>query len=184
MRRNKEVTPYLKVLYWFFDYPTLPISLSELSEKLEISKATAHRIVSELIKEGFLLKEVVGRTWRLTCNLKHFYNISRKIPYHLQLVYESGIIEKILEKFPDALAIVLFGSYRWGDDTHESDLDIAVELPEVEEIRQILLTRINIGFRKKVPVNLFVFSRDKVDLNLFANIANGIVLHGFLEVRP
>ena len=42
----------------------------------------------------------------------------------------------------------------------------------------------NIGYRKNVPVNVHVFSRNKIDLNLFANIANGIILEGFLEVRP
>ena len=41
-----------------------------------------------------------------------------------------------------------------------------------------------LGYRKKVNVNLHVFSRNKIDLNLFVNIANGIVLDGFLEVRP
>ena len=40
------------------------------------------------------------------------------------------------------------------------------------------------GYRKNVPVHLYVFSRNNVDINLFANIANGIVLEGFLEVRP
>jgi len=33
-------------------------------------------------------------------------------------------------------------------------------------------------------VHLHIFSRNKVDLNLFANISNGIILDGFLEVHP
>ena len=41
-----------------------------------------------------------------------------------------------------------------------------------------------LGYRKNVPINLYIFSRNKIDLNLFANIANGFVLDGFLEVRP
>ena len=178
------LSAYFKVMYWFFDYPDVPISLSELASELEISKATAHRVVSYFIKEGFLVKEQIGRAWRITCNLSHPYNITRKIPYHLQLVYESGIIEAINREFPDNMAIVLFGSYRRGDDVHNSDLDIAVEVPEVDEVMQIDFGRIDLGFRKNVPVNLLVFSRDKIDVNLFANIANGIVLQGFLEVRP
>ena len=40
------------------------------------------------------------------------------------------------------------------------------------------------GYRKDVLVNLYIFSRNKADLNLFSNIANGIVLEGFLEARP
>ena len=41
-----------------------------------------------------------------------------------------------------------------------------------------------LGYRKNIKVNLHVFSRKHIDLNVFANIANGIVLNGFLEVRP
>ena len=42
----------------------------------------------------------------------------------------------------------------------------------------------NLGYRPNVPVNLYVFSRKKVDINLFSNIVNGIVLEGFLEAKP
>jgi hypothetical protein len=48
----------------------------------------------------------------------------------------------------------------------------------------IQLGRVDIGYRKNVLVNLHLFTRNRVDLNLFANIANGIVLEGFLEARP
>jgi len=186
MKKNELefLTAYLKVMYWFFDYPDVPITLSDLASELEISKTTAYKVVTHFIHEGFLFKEQIGRAWRITCNLSHPYNITRKIPYHLQLVYESGILHAINEQFPDNIAIVLFGSYRRGDDVHDSDLDIAVEVPEVEEVMRIDFGRVDLGFRKNVPVNLLVFSRDKIDLNLFANIANGIVLQGFLEVRP
>ncbi len=184
IRNDETLTPYQKVLYWFFDYPYLPVSLSELSGKLHISKSTAYRIVSDLVDEGFLVMERVGRTWRITCNISHPYNTTRKVPYHLQLILESSIIDRISDRFPGCTAIVLFGSYRKGDDIQSSDLDFAVEVPEYRGVKSLNFTRIDLGFRKSVPVNLLVFSRDKIDLNLFANIANGIVLRGFLEVKP
>jgi len=40
------------------------------------------------------------------------------------------------------------------------------------------------GYRKNVSVNLHIFSRNKIDINLFSNIVNGIVLEGFLEAKP
>ena len=67
----------------------------------------------------------------------------------------------------------------------ESDLDIAVEITGNHDLQVIQLGVLQqLGYRSNVPVNLHVFSRNKIDLNLFANIANGIVLAGFLEVRP
>lgn len=176
---------YNKVLLWFFSYPTKEMSLSDIAEILEMSKTTANKIVGKLEKEGFLKKEVIGKVWRVSCNQNHVYNFSRKIAYNLLMIYESGIIRAIHEIVPNPRAIILFGSYRKGDDNEKSDMDIAVEILGGEDIKIRNLGVIkNFAYRKKVPVNLHIFSRNKIDLNLFANIANGIVLEGFLEVRP
>ena len=126
----------------------------------------------------------MGKTWRITCNQNHYYNLTAKIPYNLWIIYESGIISKIHELVESPRSIILFGSYRKGDDTEGSDIDIAVEVLDNKEIEIHEIGKINIGYRKNIPVNLHIFSRNKIDLNLFASIANGIVLEGFLEVRP
>ncbi|MBI2137093.1 hypothetical protein HYU12_01090, partial [Candidatus Woesearchaeota archaeon] len=77
------------------------------------------------------------------------------------------------------------GSYRKGDDTDKSDMDIAVEAIGNKEME---ITELGIikqfGYRKNVKVNMHIFSRSKADLNVFTNIANGIVLYGLLEAKP
>lgn len=179
---------YNKVLQWFYSYPSLPISLSELAKELAISKKTANRIVLRLIEEHFLIREEIGRIWRITCNTRHVYNFTRKISYNLslvyQLLYELDLMKEIYEKIGNAKAIILFGSYRKGDDNEKSDIDIAVELIGNYDLKIINLGSVpRFGYRKNVPVNLHVFSRNKIDINLFSNISNGIVLAGFLEVK-
>ncbi len=175
---------YQKVLHWFFSYPTKEISLSDLSTNLKISKKSASIILKQLIEEGFLEKEELGKTWRIKCNLEHHYNFSRKIAYNLQTIYETNILEMIYEKVPNIKSIILFGSYRKGDDNEISDIDIAIEILDDEELKIETLGTFNqLNYRKNVPVNLHIFSRNKIDLNLFNNIANGIILAGFLEVR-
>ena len=175
----------LNVVYWFFAYPEVKMTLTDLSKELGISKKTANRIVTELVKEEFLILEQIGKAWRIHSNLEHVYNRTIKIGYNLSLIYSSGIIQEIYKLIGNPKTIVLFGSYRKGDDNSSSDLDIAVEIIgnsdlEIRNIGNIA----QLGFRKNVPVNLHIFTRNKIDLNLFANIANGIVLDGFLEVRP
>ena len=92
-------------------------------------------------------------------------------------------MKKIYEKVGNAKAIILFWSYRKGDDNEKSDIDIAVEVIGNQDLKIVNLENIHqFGYRKNVPVNLHVFSKNKVDINLFSNIANGIVLAGFLEV--
>jgi len=176
---------YTKMLHWFFSYPNKEMSLNDLSSVLEISKTTAKRIISQLVNEDFLKIEILGKMWRISCNQDHKYNYSRKICYNLSMIYESSILREIYNSIESPRAMILFGSYRKGDDTENSDIDIAVEVlgngdPAIVELGVLPV----FGYRKDVPVNLHIFSRNKVDLNLFSNIANGILLEGFLEVRP
>lgn len=180
---------YNKVLGWFFSYPLTPISLTDLAAQLKISKKTTSKIVGQLIKEEFLIKEEIGRVWRIYCNQQHIYNYTRKIGYNLSLVYqalyESGAIGQINEITGNPKVIILFGSYRKGDDTDKSDIDLAIEVTGNEEPKIICLGVLpNLGYRKNIPLNLHIFSRNKIDINLFSNISNGIVLQGFLEVHP
>lgn len=182
---REETEAYQKIINWYFAYPNTEMSLSDLSQELKISKTTTNKIIQGLVQDGFLNLEVIGKVWRISCNLNHSYNLTRKIGYNLILIYESGILEEIHQLIPNPKAVVLFGSYRKGDDNEKSDVDIAVETVGNEEMNIMELGVISqLGYRKNVRVNIHVFTRNKVNLNLFANIANGIVLEGCLEVRP
>ena len=175
---------YKKVLFYFFSFPQHAVGLNDLSQNIKSSKNAVKEAVNNLANEGFLSIEQIGKAWRITANQKHPYFITRKIPHNLQLVYESNIIKHIYKMIPNARAIILFGSYRWGSDNEDSDIDIAVEVLENKELKIINLGIIEeFGLRKNVRINMHVFARNKIDLNLLANIANGIVLDGFFEVK-
>ena len=93
--------------------------------------------------------------------------------------------EAYLRENPNIIFAYLFGGLTKGKSLPMSDVDIAVEVLDDKDVRIIELgTLPQFGFRKNVKINLHIFSRNKIDLNLFSNIANDIVLEGFLEVRP
>lgn len=172
-----------KVQHYFFSFPREALGLNALSKRINASKTATKTAVSALIKEGILTKEKVGNAWRISANQKSRLMIMRKIPYNLQHIYETGIVDAVYSKVPNARAIILFGSYRWGSDNEKSDIDIAVEILGGGKIKIDILGIIRkLGFRKDVKVNMHIFSKNETDINLFANIANGIVLDGFLEV--
>jgi len=178
---------YRKVLDYFFSFPEYAIGLNDLSEYIESSKTTTKAVIMRLAEKDidFLKKEEIGKAWRISANVKHPFMITKKIPHNLELIYESGLITEIYHKIPDARAIILFGSYRWGTDNEKSDIDIAVEILDDQDMHienPWIIEKFS--FRKNVNVNLHIFSRNKIDLNLFTNIANGIVLDGILEARP
>ena len=176
---------YRKILAYFFSFPEYPIGLNDLSNQIKASKTSTKQAVNYLIEQGFLKKEEIGNAWRLSANPKNPMIITKKIPYNLQLIYESGIVDAVYSKIPNARAIILFGSYRWGTDNEKSDIDIAVEILDNKEMKIETLGLIEqLGLRKNIKINLHIFSRNKIDLNLFTNIANGILLDGLLEVHP
>lgn len=173
-----------KCLVYFYAYPTRKIGLNNLSKVISSSKSATKHIVESLISFEFLKRDIIGKAWLLYANQLHPYFVTKKIAFNLSTVYESGIIEAVHKIIPSSRAIMLFGSYRWGTDIDDSDIDIAVEVIGNHELQIIKLGVIEkLGYRKNVPVNLHVFSRNHIDSNLFANIANGIILEGFLEVN-
>ena len=185
LQQVKKSEAIFKIIYWFFAFPEKEISLNDLAKNVGISKTNANKIATYLVKEDFLKKEILGKTWRISCNPAHKYNITLKIPFNLGQIYESRIIDKIMKKIPNAKSIILFGSCRKGDDTEKSDIDIAVEIVENTELEISKMGNLEqFGYRKNIPINLHIFSKNKIDLNLFSNIANGIVLSGFLETKP
>lgn len=176
---------YNKILDWFFAFPTKEFGLNKLSQGIKSSKTNTKKVVEDLVSEGFLKMEKLGNLLRISCNKDHPYHLTRRVPRNLTRVYESGLIDFILKEYQGARAIVLFGSYRKGDDGEESDIDIAVEILDNKEPRVIENGIIKeFGYRKNVKVNVLLFARNKIDLNLFTNIANGVVLWGLLEVHP
>ncbi|MCR4327720.1 MAG: nucleotidyltransferase domain-containing protein [Nanoarchaeota archaeon] len=173
-----------KCLAWFYSYPNSKIGLNDLSKLIGSSKTTTKEVVESLIKTEFLKRDIIGKAWLIYSNPRHIYFTTKKIPYNLNLIYESEIINAIYKIVPSPRAIILFGSYRWGSDNEESDIDIAVEVIDNKDLEINLLGTIEkFGYRKNVPVNLHIFSRNKIDLNLYSNIVNGIVLDGILEVK-
>lgn len=176
---------YRKVLNYFFAYPTKEISLTELTNIVKISKTTANKIVKQLSLENFLKVQTIGNVWRISCNQQHEYNSLIKIPYNLELINKSQLITEIFPIIKNPRSIILFGSYRKGDDIETSDIDLAVETLDSEDIKIIPLGIIpQLGYRKNVKVNVIKYNKHKIDINLFSNISNGIILYGFLEVNP
>ncbi|MEK6758033.1 MAG: nucleotidyltransferase domain-containing protein [Nanoarchaeota archaeon] len=173
---------YLKILYWFYSFPNKKIGLNELVKELKISKSTASRTVDNLIQKGIITREIIGKSWILELNRDNPKIKLGKISYNLALIYDSGIIDEINKKY-GPISIILFGSYRKGDDTEKSDIDLAVEISGDKSLKIEKFTELkHFGYRKNVSVNLHIFSRRNINDNLFSNIANGIILDGFLEV--
>jgi len=92
---------------------------------------------------------------------------------NLKMVGESGIVGFLEERFPGC-AVILFGSYGFGDDTVRSDVDLAVVGCKGKVLN---LKKFDEFFEREVRVN-FYDSFGDVDECLRSNLFNGVVLAG------
>ncbi len=92
---------------------------------------------------------------------------------NLKSIYSSRLLEFLEDKLPGT-TIILFGSYSRGEDTINSDIDIAIigrseKFLELKCFESVLERRINLNF---------YISFDQINKELKENLCNGIVLAG------
>lgn len=172
------------VLSTLYMYPDIDFSLTELSAQAGVSKSSMSRFL-DILEENELVNVIDrGIVFRIRAKTDSYQFIKRKIVYNLNAIYESGIVEYLDEFLNHPKAIILFGSFRSGEDRSDSDIDIAIETTEnvdVGTIRPKGIDAFEALLGRKIQVLLF--NRKNIDPNLFTNIANGILLLGGLEVK-
>jgi predicted nucleotidyltransferase len=186
-------TAILKVMGVLFKYPDKEFSLSDLAEKAQVAKANIGKILKRLNAQHFIEIEKLANIWRIKAIRTNQNFIKAKIVNNLSLVYESRLIEFLIKSLKHPKSIILFGSFRKGEDIISSDIDIAVESSEDKTQTVYLSELIPQNEKKELAkieeflarrIQMHIFSKKNVNLNVFNNIANGIVLSGFLEVKP
>ncbi len=128
--------------------------------------------------------EKLSKIWRLKANRENFGFQKNKIIYNLSFIYNSGLVDFLVGKYNNPKAIILFGSFRRGEDDSYSDIDIAIEVEKNKEYETKIVEELSV-FEKSInrKIQIHEFNKKNIDINVFNNIANGIVLFGFLEVK-
>jgi predicted nucleotidyltransferase/AraC-like DNA-binding protein len=183
------------VLDFLSRYPNDSFSLSEVARQAGVSKSTASRVLTDMLGQGMIVNDkIADYIWRVRFNPDNLQSIGYKIGANIVRVYQSRIVEFIMQEWGIPKSIVLFGSYRKGEDAKGSDVDIAIEIGQEKELEikdtasekfkefaQLVHAWESLNERK---FKLHFFNRNKIDRNLFISIANGILLYGLLEVNP
>ena len=97
-----------------------------------------------------------------------------KIVYNLNFVYQSGLVEFLIEYFNNPKAIILFGSYSIGEDIESSDIDIVI-LSKVK--KEIEFSAIEGILQRKIN-SMIISDINQLDKNIKNKVMNGITLYG------
>ncbi|MFH0837459.1 MAG: nucleotidyltransferase domain-containing protein [Candidatus Aenigmatarchaeota archaeon] len=180
----QEDNVFRKTIKVLMKYPDKEFSLSDLAKEAGIAKANIGGVLDKLQEYDYITIEKLSKIWRIRANAASQNFIGLKIADNISRIYGSGLIEFLNDKYQNPKAIVLFGSYRRGEDISSSDIDIAIESDDIKDYQIHLLKESRFEKTLCRTIQIHLFNRKKTDLNVFNNIANGIILSGFLEVRP
>src|SRR3989344_6112399 len=179
--KEKEQSLYNKtalsrVIGILFKYPDKEFSLSDLAEKAQVAKANIGKILKRLNAQHFIEIEKLANIWRIKSNRTNQNFIKAKIVNNLSLIYESGLIEFLIKNLKHPKSIILFGSFRKGEDITSSDIDIAVESDE-DKTQAVYLSELIPQYEKKElakieefiarRIQIHIVNKKNVNLNVF-----------------
>lgn len=176
-----EVKIDSRILKVFFEEPGKGYLIREVARLSGVNHTTVSHYLKYLVKEGILTQEkgdIYGR-YRVAVSRKY---LNLKLYYNLEKLRISGLVED-LEQFYDFPAIVLFGSYLFGNDDSKSDVDICV-ITDIQ--KEFNVKKYEKHIHRKI--SLHVFSKKKWEemkvknKELVNNICKGFILSGELEV--
>ena len=146
-----------------------------LANILGVSAPAVMKAIPTLEKKALIKvhQDKESLRWSIELNRDSVSVMQLKRADNLRQVYESGLFE-FLEKEYAGAAIILFGSYSRGEDTVNSDMDIAV-IGRKE--KHLDLGKFESILERRIIVNYYD-SFARIHQHLKENLFNGIVLAG------
>ncbi len=161
-----------KLLELFFDSPRREFHIRELSRIAKISAPTILLAVEALEKRGFLTTHKKGNLKIVKASSTIAFYRSKRVR-NMEKIYESGLMDYLINEYESPKAIILFGSFSRGDDIETSDVDMAV----LTTIHKELDLK---SFEKNLARKISVHEMDikKVSKEFYNNLINGILMEG------
>lgn len=163
-----------KVLSFLARRPNQSLMASEIMKATEISKAGVNIALRELLKVGFVGRNIKGRT--------HLYQIN----YHNPLVKQFKVVENIIELYPlikklnrvawQIKQVILFGSTARGEDYQDSDIDLFILTHNKEEVRKIMLSTNLKSVKPIIKTPAEFAALEKKDPTFYHEVTRGITL--------
>jgi len=166
----------MRIMELFFKFPERKFHLRQLERLTKLSLPAVRNISQRFEKKGLLKskKEKILKNFYATRNQKF---IQLKRLYNIQSLFSVGLVDYLKNLYEEPEAIVLFGSYSKGEDISQSDIDIAVITPITKELKISL-------FEKKLSrkIKIYEIQIKKTEKDFLNNLANGIILSGYLNI--
>lgn len=151
----------------------------EIALTLKVSPTAVSKSLKNLGKEKIieLIRGKNTKPQKISLNFQNNKVFFIKRVENLRAIYESGLAEFLFDNFPGA-TIILFGSYSIGEDSTNSDIDVAII---GNSLKKVGLSTYENKLKKKVVIQFFD-NFYKIHKNLKESILNGIILKGSVRI--
>ncbi len=152
------------------------INQRQLALVLNVSQPAIKKALPTLEQINFIK---IKKDQRLSINLntENHKVMQLKRVDNLKHIYESNLADYLEQEFAGA-TIILFGSFSRGEDTINSDIDIAIIGRKEKKLN---LTPYEKQFERIININYYE-SFEKIHKHLKENLANGIIFSGGFEL--
>ncbi len=155
------------------------VSLRGIARMIKKTPTAVSNALSTLKKVGMIKAEKSKNMNLLSIELNRDdpQALAFKRVENLRMIYESGIVGYLKEHFQGS-TMILFGSYSKGEDTVQSDIDIAIIGAKEKNLDLRVFDKL---FERKVSINFYKSFKD-IHKHLLDNILNGILLNGGVDI--
>ncbi len=165
-----------KVMKLFFDSPDKKFHIREIARQTGLSPSGVLIILKKLKEETLLVSEKENVVENVTASRNEKFFLLKRA-YNTISLFESGLIRYLKDNYEEPEAIVIFGSYSKGEDISQSDIDIAIVTK-----KEIELDLKDYEKYLKRKINTYEIQIGTARSEFLNNLANGIVVYGFLRV--
>jgi predicted nucleotidyltransferase len=150
-----------------------------LAIPLGVSQPAIAKALPLLEKLNFMhvTKDRKSKRLSIELNRENQLIIGLKRADNIRQIYESGLAQFLKESFPSC-TIIIFGSFAKGEDTYESDIDVAIAGTKGKAID---VRDFEAKLKKEIRVN-FYQSFKEISSDLKNNILGGILISGWVEL--
>jgi predicted nucleotidyltransferase len=167
----------IEIFSYICMYAGKKFSQRELAKYLKVSPTAIAKSINELINNNLINIEKVKTINFISFNRNNPKAIELKRVENLKNIYISRLNEYLEEELAGS-CIIIFGSYSKGEDTINSDIDIAVIERKKKELK---LKKYEEILNRKININYYN-SFKNIHKNLKNNILNGIIITGSVNI--
>ena len=165
------------MLEFFLLNPSKKLRVRQIERELKIPLHSAIKYKEEFIDEKILKKiEIEDIIFFQADTFSKKYILEKRL-FNIRMLYDSGLIDYLIEEYGNPV-IIVFGPYSRGEDIENTEIGIYIEgignMVKLEKFEKIL--------QRKIKLYNYNNVQSTKNQELVNNIVNGIVLNSFIDV--